>query len=122
MKTVLEICDEIRQTSYEVHEYLGTGFLEKVYENALSHRLQKKGYVIKQQLPITVYDEDEYVIGEFAADILVNDEIIVELKAATDLADKHAAQVMNYLKATRKRHGMLINFGSEKFQCRKYIR
>lgn len=122
MSTVLEICDDIRQTSYEVHEYLGTGFLEKVYENALAHRLQKKGYAIKQQYPITVYDEDEYVIGEFAADILVNDEIIVELKAATDLADKHAAQVMNYLKATRKRHGMLINFGSEKFQCRKYIR
>ncbi len=122
MKTALEICDDIRQTSYEVHEYLGTGFLEKVYENALAHRLQKKGYAIKPQYPITVFDEDEYVIGEFAADILVNDEIIVELKAATDLADKHAAQVMNYLKATRKRHGMLINFGSEKFQCRKYIR
>jgi GxxExxY protein len=122
MKTVLEMCDDIRQTSYEAHEYLGTGFLEKVYENALTHRLQKKGYSVKQQFPITVYDEDDYVIGEYAADIIVNDEIIVELKAATDLADKHAAQVMNYLKATRKRHAMLINFGSEKFQCRKFIR
>jgi GxxExxY protein len=122
MKTVLEMCDDIRQTSYEAHEYLGTGFLEKVYENALTHRLQKKGYSVKQQFPITVYDEDDYVIGEYAADIVVNDEIIVELKAATDLADKHAAQVMNYLKATRKRHAMLINFGSEKFQCRKFIR
>ena len=121
MKTALEICDDIRQTAYDLHDYLGVGFLEKVYENALAHRLQIKGYTVQQQFPITVFDEDGFVIGDFLADLLVEGEIIVELKAATHLVDVHVAQVLNYLRATKKQHGMLINFGSTKFQCRKFI-
>lgn len=121
MKTALEICDDIRQTAYDLHDYLGVGFLEKVYENALAHRLQIKGYTVQQQFPITVFDEDGFVIGDFLSDLLVEGEIIVELKAATHLVDVHVAQVLNYLRATKKQHGMLINFGSTKFQCRKFI-
>ena len=112
------LCDQIREIAYELHVYLGIGYLEKVYENGLKHRLQKAGLKVETQVPITVYDEDGFVLGDYVADVVVND-IIVELKSVSSLQPIHIAQLMNYLKATRKKHGMLINFGSEKFQCRK---
>ena len=115
---VREVCDAIRQIAYELHLYLGVGYLEKVYENGLAHRLKKHGFDVKTQVPITVCDEDGFVLGEYIADMVVNG-LIVELKAVSALLPIHAAQLMNYLKATNTKHGMLINFGSEKFQCRK---
>ena len=116
-----ELTELIIKAFYNVYNKLGYGFLEKVYENALAHRLQIKGYTVQQQFPVTVFDEDGFVIGDFASDLLVEGEIIVELKAAANLADVHVAQVLNYLRATKKQHGLLINFGSVKFQCRKFI-
>ena len=112
------LCDRIRQIAYEVHEYLGTGYLEKVYENALVHRLQLAGMNVRTQVPITVRDQDGFVLGEYVADI-VAEGLVIELKAVATLLPVHVAQVINYLKAMRIEHGMLINFGSEKFQCRK---
>ncbi len=115
------ICDRIRQIAYELHEYLGIGYLEKVYENALVHRLQLAGMNVSTQVPITVKDQDDFVIGEYVADMVV-DNIVVELKAVSALLPVHVAQTINYLKAMRLEHGMLINFGSERFQCRKLVK
>ena len=116
-----EVCDEIRQIAYELHVYLGVGYLEKVYENGLRHRLEKSGFLVKAQVPIQVKDEDGYLLGDYVADMIV-DGIIIELKAVTTLLDVHVAQLMNYLKATGLEHGLLLNFGSEKFQCKKIAR
>jgi len=115
------ICDRIRQVAYDLHVYLGTGYLEKVYENGLAHRLAKSGMEVSCQVPIQVTDEDGFVIGEYFADMVV-DGIVVELKAAGTLLPVHVAQTINYLKAMNLEHGMLINFGSERFQCKKLAR
>ena len=121
MKTINQLCDIVRQTAYNIHCYHGTGFLEKVYENALAHRLRKAGLDVKQQQSLKVYDEDGTEIGEYFADLLVDNRLIVELKAAKTIADEHVAQTLGYLKASRIEHGVLINFGSYRFQIRKYV-
>lgn len=122
MISIHDLCNAVRETAYEIHIYHGQGHLEKVYENALAHRLRKRGLDVKQQHPITVQDEDGTVIGDFIADLLVENLLVVELKAAKTLADEHAAQLLGYLKSTRLEHGLLINFGSYKFQIKKYIK
>lgn len=119
--TVMELCDIVRETAYAIHLYHGHGHLEKVYENALTHRLRKAGVEVAQQYPLIVHDEDETVPGEYLADLLVGGQLIVELKACRALADEHTAQVLGYLKSARIEHGLLINFGSYKFQIKKYI-
>ena len=121
MHDITGLVDVVRQTAYDIHVYLGHGYLEKVYENALAHRLQKRGLCVWQQQPITVYDEDGTSIGDYFADLLVEDILIVELKAAQTLAPEHVAQILGYLKASRIEHGLLINFGSFKFEIRKFI-
>ena len=115
------LCDRVRQVSYDIHEYHGHGHLEKVYENALAHRLHKTGLRAEQQHPIKVYDEDGTLIGDYMADLLIEDELIVEIKTAKTIAPEHEAQVLGYLKSARLEHGLLINFGSYKFQIKKYI-
>ena len=115
------LCDQVRQTAYEIHAYHGHGHLEKPYENALAHRLRKVGLTVEQQYPIQIYDEDGTTIGDYIADLLVENELIVELKTAKTIAPEHVAQLMGYLKSARKNHGLLINFGSHRFQIKKYI-
>ncbi len=115
------ICDKIRQVAYDLHVYLGVGYLEKVYENGLAHRLVKSGMSVKSQVPVQVSDEDGFVIGEYVADLVV-EGIVVELKAVSSLLPIHVAQLINYLKAMKVEHGLLINFGSEKFQCKKVVK
>ena len=114
-------CDAIRQIAYELHVYLGTGYLEKVYENGLAHRLSKAGFNVQTQVPIRVYDEDGYVLGDYIVDMLV-DGIVIELKAVSALQNVHIAQTINYLSAMKIDYGMLINFGSFKFESRKLAR
>jgi len=121
MKTINELCDIVRQTAYDIHVYHGNGHLEKVYENALVNRLRKAGFDVKQQHPIKVYDEDGTEIGEYFADLLVDSRLIVELKAARAIADEHVAQTLGYLKSSRTEHGVLINFGSYRFEIRKFV-
>jgi GxxExxY protein len=121
MKTINELCDAVRQTAYDIHVYHANGHLEKVYENALAHRLQKLGLDVKQQHPLKVYDEDGTEVGDYFADLLVENRLIVELKAAKAIVDEHVAQILGYLKASRIEHGLLINFGSYRFQIRKYV-
>src|SRR5438132_10552277 len=101
MQTIKELCDVIRETAYQIHVYHGHGHLEKVYENALAHRLRKLGMNVQQQHPINVYDEDGTLLGEYFADLLVEGRLVVELKAARALADDHVAQILGYLKSSR---------------------
>ena len=101
--------------------YHGHGHLEKVYENSLAHRLRKAGLNVGQQKPIQVYDEDGTVVGDYFADLIVEDELIVEVKAVRALVSEHESQILGYLKSSRRKHGLLINFGSYKFQMRKFI-
>ena len=115
------LCDLVRQTSYELHRYLQHGHLEKVYENALAHRLRKAGLNVIQQHPLVVQDEDGTPVGHFTADLFVEERIIVELKAARALCDDHVAQLLGYLRASRIEHGLLCNFGSMRFEIRKYV-
>jgi len=95
---------------YDVYNTLGYGFLEKVYENALILELQKHRLTMKQQMPIKVYYEGQ-VVGEYFADLLVNDLIILELKTVEQIAIAHEAQLINYLKATNLEVGLVLNFG-----------
>ncbi len=119
--TINKLCDVVRETSYDIHVYHGHGHLEKVYENALVHRLMKTGLDVKQQYPLTVYDEDDTVLGNYFADLLIDGRLIVELKACRSLANEHTAQLLGYLKSSQIEHGLLINFGSYKFQINKYV-
>ena len=121
MQTINELCDVVRQTAYQIHLYHSHGHLEKVYENALAHRLRKLGLDVQQQHPLKVYDEDVTLLGKYYADLLVDGRLIVELKAAREIVDEHVAQILGYLKSSRREHGLLINFGSHKFQIKKYI-
>ncbi len=113
-----ELASQVGQIAYRVHEYFGNGLLEKVYESALEHRLLKAGYKVERQRPLKVFDEDGYCVGEYFVDMLVNDSLIVELKATKALAPEHFAQILNYLKLTKSPVGLLVNFGSYKFERR----
>ncbi len=121
MKQINELCDLIRETSFAIHKYHRNGHLEKVYENALCHRLQKAGLEVIQQHPLTVYDEDGTVIGEYFADLFVEGRIIVELKATRSVSEDHVAQILGYLKSARIHDGLLINFGAPKLYIKKYV-
>ena len=116
------LASEVGQIAYGVHEYFGTGLLEKVYETAFEHRLQKAGYKVERQKPLNVYDEDGFCVGEYFVDVYINDILVVELKAAATLAPEHFAQVINYLKIMDRPVGLLINFGSRKFERRTVYR
>ena len=119
---IMKLCDLIRDISFAIHVYHGNGYLEKVYENALVGRLRKSGLDIQQQQPLVIYDEDGTTLGEYFADIIVNGVLIIELKACKSLANEHLSQLLHYLKATGMEHGLLINFGSYKFELKKYVR
>ena len=82
--------------------------------------MRKAGLEVRQQFPINVYDEDGTLIGDYSADLLVEGTLIVELKTAKTLAPEHEAQILGYLKSSRLEHGLLINFGSYKFEIRKF--
>ena len=105
-----DLTDKIIKCFYKVYNTLGYGFLEKVYEKALCIELDKLGLEIKQQHPINVYYENQ-LIGEYYADIIVDDKVIIELKAIESLKDVHGNQLLNYLKATEIEIGLLLNFG-----------
>ncbi len=121
MNTINDLCDIVRKTGYAIHIYHGHGHLEKVYENALVHRLRKHGLDAKQRHPIQVTDEDGTVIGDYYADLLVEGRLIVELKAVKSLAAEHTAQLLGYLKSTGTEHGLLVNFGSYRFEIKKFV-
>ena len=106
------LTSEIIGCFYDVYNKLGYGFLEKVYENALKYELEKKGLKVEKQKSITVF-YDEIKVGEYFADLIVDDAIILELKAAESLCEEHEYQLINYLKATNIEVGLLLNFGKK---------
>ena len=105
-----EITEKIIKAFFKVYNTLGYGFLEKVYENALIIELKKIGFHISQQYNIKVY-YDGKIVGDYFADIIVDNNVIVELKATEGLREEHQTQLINYLKATDKEVGLLLNFG-----------
>jgi GxxExxY protein len=104
---------KIKKACIEVRKNLGNGFLEKVYENALKIELELLGFNVKTQVRLNVTYKEE-IIGEYCADIIVGDKIIIELKCASGITDVHKAQLLNYLKATDFKLGILINFPNDK--------
>ena len=118
---IKQLCDIVRQISFDIHRYHRSGHLEKIYENALAHRLKKNGIKVEQQCPLSVYDEDGTLLGDFYTDLFVDDKLIVEIKACKVLANEHIAQLLGYLRASRIEHGLLINFGAPKLQIKKYV-
>lgn len=106
--------------AYKVGNGLGCGFLEKVYENALAHELRKTGLEVRQQHGIEVW-YDGIVVGDYAADLLVGGQVLVELKATQALTAIHLAQCLNYLKATGLPICLLINFGTPRVEVRRVV-
>ena len=115
------LCDLVRETGFALHRFLGGGHLEKVYENGLRHRLGNLGLRVVAQHPLEVRDEDGAVLGNYFADLFVEERLIVEIKACKALLDEHVAQILGYLRASGIEHGLLINFGPGKFEIRKFI-
>jgi GxxExxY protein len=105
---------------FEINRILGPGFLEKVYENALVFELEKRGLKAESQVPIKVSYKGK-VVGEYVADILVEDKVIVELKTVEALDKIHEAQLLNYLKATGVNVGILVNFGHPKAEIKRMV-
>ena len=105
---------------FEVNRVLGPGFLERVYENALMVELEKRGLNAKSQVPIkVVYKEN--IVGQYIADLLVEDRVIIELKTVENLDKVHEAQLLNYLKATEKQVGLLVNFKHPKVEIKRMV-
>ena len=120
-KEIFELCDVVRETGFAIHRYHRNGHVEKIYQNALLHRLRKQALEVQAEYPLAVYDEDGTILGDFGADMLVARSLLVEIKAVKSLENDHVAQLLGYLRAGRIEHGLLINFGGRKFEIRKYI-
>ena len=111
----------MRETSFEIHKYHKQGHLEKIYENALAHRLRKLNLKIEQQFSLSVFDEDGTLLGDFKSDLFIENCLIVEIKACKTIADEYIAQLLGYLRSSKIEHGLLINFGAPKLQIKKYV-
>jgi len=115
-----ELSYKIVRLAMDVHNKLGFGFLEKVYENALVVLLKKNEIPARQQAPVRVYFEKE-VVGDYYADILVDNKIILELKVIDKITDSHRAQVLNYLRATGLKLAMILNFGKNGLEYERFV-
>ena len=116
-----ELTEKIIGCAYTVFNKMGSGFLESVYEKCLLIELKKAGLKAENQLPIIVRYDDE-IVGEFVADIFVENNILIELKAIKELNKIHETQLVNYLTATGINLGLLINFSSERVQIKRKVR
>jgi GxxExxY protein len=114
------VTESILRCAFRVSNGLGSGFLEKIYENALAHELVKAGHKCLQQHRIGVH-YDSVVVGEYVADLLVDQCVMVELKAVRALDDVHAAQCLNYLKATGLSVCLLLNFGNPRLRVKRLV-
>lgn len=115
-----EITEQIIGAAYEVYRVLGYGFLEKVYQRALAVELQKRGLKVVREPPASVFFKD-VCVGEYFADLLVEEQVVVELKVARDLVPSDEAQLINELHATRKEVGLLINFGRDGVKFKRAV-
>ena len=116
-----DVTETVIGCAYNVYNKMGFGFLESVYEKCLLIELRKAGRDVESQKPITVYYENE-IVGEFVADIIVNDTIILELKSVRRIIKAHEVQLVNYLVATGKPVGLILNFGERKVEIKRKIK
>ena len=117
----LELTEKIIGCAYRVYNNMGFGFLESVYEKCLMIELEKAGLKAESQIPITVFYDGE-VVGEFVVDILVENNIILELKSVKRVFKAHEVQLVNYLVATKKDIGLILNFGEQKVEVKRKVR
>jgi GxxExxY protein len=115
-----ELTQKILEASFAVHNALGAGFLEKVYANALSLELRQMGLACAQEVPFKVQYKS-VVVGDYSADLVVEKRVLLELKACTGLDSVHEAQILNYLKASGIRVGLLMNFGKPRLEYRRFV-
>jgi GxxExxY protein len=120
-KEIFALCDRVRKTSLALHRFLRYGHLEKIYENGMAHRLRKADVAVEQQYPLKVYDEDGVILGDYFADLFVEQCLIVELKAVKRLSEEHTAQILGYLRACHIENGLLINFGAPRLEIKKFV-
>ena len=114
-----KLTEQVLGACFEVSNELGIGFVESVYEKALLIALTNRGLKAESQVPVKVFFRKQ-AVGEFFPDIIVEDKLIVELKAVRGLAVEHVAQILNYLRATGKEVGLLVNFGTQKLEYRRF--
>jgi len=114
-----ELTEKIIGAAFDVSNELGNGFIESVYEKALLISLRERGIHAESQKPLQVFFHEQ-AVGKFVADVIVEDEIILELKAVKTIAPEHIAQVINYLKATGLEVGLLLNFGKRRLEYRRF--
>jgi len=116
-----DLAGQVIGLAMKVHSTLGPGFLESVYQKALAYELAEAGFKVELEKPITVWYRDQ-VVGQFFADMLINDVLIIELKAIQTLAKIHEVQLVNYLTATMTEDGLLLNFGADRLEFKKKFR
>jgi len=121
VKSEYDLAGKIIGLAMKIHSTLGAGFLESVYHKALAHELTKAGIRFESEKPLSVF-YDGVLVGEFVADFLIENELIIELKAVQNLMPAHEVQTVNYLVATGKDVGLLINFGGERLEFKKKFR
>jgi len=115
-----DVTEKVIGCAFTVHNELGHGFLERVYENALAVELRERGFAVELQKHLMIRYHN-VVVGDYIADMIVNEQVLIEVKAAQGLDNSHTAQCLNYLKATGIRVGLLLNFGSTKLQFKRLI-
>ena len=121
MEPAYDLAGRVIGLAMKVHRTLGPGFLESIYQKALHYELLRNGFKSELQMPIQVRYEG-IVVGDYLADLVVNDDLIVELKAISSLLPAHEVQLVNYLTATGKNEGLLLNFGKESLEFKKKFR
>ena len=116
-----ELTGKIIGAAIEVHRQLGPGFIESIYENALVYELRKRGLKVEQQLETPVFYDGNVEVGKHRLDLLVEGEIVIDLKAISELQDVHFAIVKSQLRAVKKKHGLLLNFAKVKLEAKRVI-
>ena len=116
-----ELTGRIIGAAIEVHRQLGPGFIESIYENALVYELRKRGLKVEQQLETPVFYDGNVEVGKHRLDLLVEGEIVVDLKTISELLDVHFATVKSQLRAVKRKHGLLLNFAKVKLEAKRVI-
>jgi len=116
-----ELTGKIIGAAIEVHRQLGPGFIESIYENALVYELRKRGLKVEQQLEAPVYYDGDVEVGKHRLDLLVEGEIVIDLKAISELQDVHFAIVKSQLRAVKRKHGLLLNFAKVTLEVKRVI-
>ena len=116
-----ELTGKIIGAAIEVHRQLGPGFIESIYENALVYELRKRGLKVEQQLEVLVVYDGDVEVGKHRLDLLVEGEIVIDLKAVSELHDVHFAIVKSQLRAVKRKHGLLLNFAKVTLEVKRVI-